>query len=75
MYLTDRVAMDVNEDALLTGYRPLFDKLSKELPAWLTVEPKISKKTLQDTCRPAGVTIENLPEGVTFENRKSLTIK
>lgn len=75
MFTVERISMGVDEEMLLKPYRAYLARCEKKLPAWLSIDYKISKTELSNTYRPAGITVDNLPEGLTFEPKKSLTIK
>lgn len=72
MYTSERSAMEVNEDVLLSKYSKVIEKAEKGLPVWLTLVPKIDKTSLKDTCKADE---SKMPEGVEFVKKKSLTIK
>ena len=64
-------AVEVNEDVLLMKYREQIAQFAATLPAWLTLEPKVSKQVIKDGYKASGVT----PEGAEVVENTSLIVK
>lgn len=73
MTLSTSTATEVNEEIVLAPYKPFIEALEKKLPAYISVEPKISKTGLKEAAKelPEGVSLA----GVAFVKNKSLRIK
>ena len=69
--LSTTTATETDDEVLLAPYQEKIDALQADLPAWLTLSPKISKTELKAAYKGKDVT----PAGLRFVENKSLRIK
>ena len=71
MSLSSSTSTVLDEELLLQPYYGKIQHLKDDLPAWLDIEPKISKSIIKDTYKDKDVT----PAGVSFVKGVQLRIK
>ena len=71
MSLSSSTSTVLDEELLLQPYYGKLQRLQEDLPAWLDIEPKISKSIIKDTYKDKDVT----PAGVSFVKGVQLRIK
>lgn len=64
-------AVEVDEDILLENYREKIAEFVAGLPAWLSLEVKVSKQVIKDAYKATGIT----PEGAQVVDNTSLIIR
>ena len=64
-------SLEVDEAAALAPYLGAIEQLQKKLPAWLTVEVKVSKTAIKESYKETDL----LPAGVSEISKESLTVR
>lgn len=64
-------SVEVDEAVLLDKYKDKLEEFAETLPAWLSLEAKVSKKVIGDTFKATGIT----PEGAQVVENVSLMVR
>lgn len=70
MWVGKSKSLEVDEEELLAQYKDKIDALNECLPDYLTVEVKVSKKTIKDQFKG-----DVMPAGCSISENETLTIK